>query len=454
MNDNNTQANGVCGTNSIGIFIPIPPNIGAKKGATVTESFGKWHFIDLPNQDHNDSTFNAASSISVFQVPGNDLYPVTRLIYHPFNDTFAEGFPSSTFFYYTEFSTKEISPNNPLNKLRITPQWYKVLIRPSSNTHILNSVCDIKFTSAGNIGMVINETAPIVFPFVPNQDNSLGIPTSYYRIYSSGFSNLVLNSVNSTGVLTYPVSNLGPNFCYSGGSGGDLSSYSIVNFNDMYMNNIIQYSGGTIRPYNRFIWDIDDAYNKSVCICFKDPLNVTSKYFIFSASFTVDVNEISDLDMTPYNGTFGFIGPDMVAIPRSLKFYTDTFISISPAYKYLWEQRSLNDENNEVIIYEGGVTTSTIKLEEIDQEQSTVFSFNRLNDLALFDFYYASLNDQFKYVTVNLNTSGTVKYNSNELQVPGYLPSVMTQDIYQTIFRFLTMGNLDRSMYAIINTCT
>jgi hypothetical protein len=197
MNDNNTQANGVCGTNSIGIFIPIPPNLGAKKGSVVTESFGAWHFIDLPNQNDSASTFNASSSISVFQVPGNDLYPVTRLIYHPFNDTFAEGFPNSKFFYYTEFSTKDISPNNPLNKLNITPQWYKVLIQSSSTSNVLNAVCDIKFTTAGNIGMILNETAPIVYPFIPNQNNSAGIPTPYYRIYSSDFSQLVLISLSA-----------------------------------------------------------------------------------------------------------------------------------------------------------------------------------------------------------------------------------------------------------------
>ena len=457
MNDNNTQANGVCGTNSIGIFIPIPPNLGAKKGSVVTESFGKWHFIDLPNQNDSASTFNASSSISVFQVPGNDLYPVTRLIYHPFNDTYAEGFPSSKFFYYTEFSTKDISPNNPLNKLNITPQWYKVLIQSSSTSNVLNSVCDIKFTTAGNIGMILNETAPILYPFIPNQNNSAGIPTPYYRIYSSDFSQLVLNSINSTGVLTYTASNLGPNFCHSAGGGinGDFGSYVFGTLNTMYMNDITQYTGGTIRPYNKFIWDIDDAYNKSVCICFKDINSVTNKYLIFSGSFASlinGVNGLSDLNMFPYLGTF-ILGTNIVSLPRSLKFYTDSFISIVPSYKYLWEQRSINDENNEVVIYEGGVTTSTIKLEEMEQEQAITFSFNRLNDLALFDFYYASLNDQYKYVTVNLNTSGTVKYNSNELQVPGYLPTIMTQDNCQNIFNFLTMGNLDRSMYAIVTTC-
>ncbi len=456
MNDNNTQATGVCGTNSIGIFIPIPPNIGAKKGSFVSESFGKWHFIDLPNQSDSASTFNVSSSISVFQVPGNDLYPKTRLIYHPFNDTFAETFPSSKFFYYTEFSTKDISPNNPLNQLKISPQWYKVLIQSSSTSNVLNAVCDIKFTTAGNIGMILNETAPIVYPFVPNQNNSAGIPTPYYRIYSSNFSQLTLNTTNSSGILTYTASNLGPNFCYSAGAGiyGDSGSYAFGTLNTMYINDAnLFYPGGSIRPYNKFIWDIDDAYNKSVCICFKDRNLVTSKYFIFSSSFTNDVNELSDLNEIPYDGTFGFIGANMVAIPRSLKFYTDTFIlPIFKPYKYLWQQRSINDENNEVVIREGN-TTSTIRLEETDQEQAITFSFNRVNDLALFDFYYASLNDQFKYITVNLNTSGTVKYNSNELQVPGYLPSIMTQDNYQTIFNFLTMGNLDRSMYAIITTC-
>ena len=455
MNDNNTQATGVCGTNSIGIFIPIPPDIAAKKGSFVTESFGKWHFIDLPNQSDSASVFNANSSISVFQVPGNDLYPKTRLIYHPFNDTFAGKIPSSTFFYYTEFSTKDISPNNPLNQLKIIPQWYKVLIQSSSTSNVLNAVCDIKFTTAGNIGMILNETGPIVYPFIPNQNNSAGIPTPYYRIYSSNFSQLTLNTTNSSGILTYTASNLGPNFCYSAGGGGngDVASYPLGTLDTMYMNDIIQYPGGSIRPYNKFIWDIDDAYNKSVCICFKDRNAVLSNYFIFSASFTNDVNELSDLNEIPYIGTFGFIGGDMVAIPRSLKFYTDTFVStIFNPYKYLWEQRSIDDENNEVLVSE--VTfTSIIKLEETDQEQAIAFSFNRVNDLALFDFYYASLNDQFKYVTVNLNTSGTVKYNSNEVQVPGYLPSIMTQTIDQTIFNFLTMGNLDRSMYAIITTC-
>jgi hypothetical protein len=467
MNSNKTLATGVCGTNSIGIFIPIPPNIGAKKGSVVTESFGKWHFLNLPNQSDPSSVFNANSSISVFQLPGDDLYPVTRLIYHPFNDTYNSQTQVSTFFYYTEFSVKDISPNNPLNKLQITPQWYKILVSPDnsqySTNNSLNSICDIKFTTGGNFGMIVNENGGINFPFIPG-NGSAGPSTSlpYYRIYSSVFSNLVLNSVNSTGTLTYPASNKGPMFCGSGFPNGDLSSYGTPTlFNGMYMNNVSFVSvGKTIRPYDKFIWDIDDTYNKSVCICFKDLVNPTSKYFIFSDSFITDVNELNQLSTTPFHGDFaitGFSSEIIVELPRSLKFYTDSYSpSSTNPYKYVWEQRNATNSGNEVIVfYDLTTPASVIKLQELAQEQSIVFSFNRLNDLALFDFYYASSNDEFKYVTSNINTStSTVKYNSNELQVPGYLPTLMTNGTFQTIFNFLAMGNLDRSMYAIVNTCS
>jgi hypothetical protein len=462
MNNNNTLATGVCGTNSIGIFIPIPPNITAKKGSVVIESFGKWHFLNLPNQTDPASVFNANSSISVFQLPGDDLYPVTRLIYHPFNDTYNSQTQVSTFFYYTEFSVKDISPNNPLNKLQITPQWYKILVQ-SSGTTILNSIADIKFTTGGNFGMIINENGGINFPFIPG-NGSAGPPTSlpYYRIYSSNFSNLSLNSVNSTGTLTYPASNKGPMFCGSGFPNGDLISYGNPTlFNGMYMNNVSFVSiGKTIRPYDKFIWDIDDTYNKSVCICFKDLVSPTSKYFIFSGSFITDVNELNQLSTTAFQGDFaitGFSSEIIVELPRSLKFYTDSYSpSSNNSYKYVWEQRNATNSGNEVIVFYDLITlASVIKLQEIAQEQSIIFSFNRLNDLALFDFYYASANDEFKYVTSNINTStSTVEYNSNELQVPGYLPTFMTTNTTQSVFNFLAMGNLDRSMYAIVNTCS
>ncbi len=468
MNSNNTLATGVCGTNSIGIFIPIPSNINAKKGSVVTESFGKWHFLNLPNQSDPASVFNESSSISVFQYPGDDLYPVTRLIYHPFNDTYNSQTQVSTFFYYTEFSVKDISPNNPLNKLKITPQWYKILVSPDnsqySTNNSLNSICDIKFTSGGNFGMIINENGNIYFPFVPgNTSGGSPNPLPYYRIYSTEFSKLNLNSVNSTGTLTYPASNKGPMFCGSGFPNGDLSSYGTPTlFNGMYMNNTSFVTlGKTIRPYDKFIWDIDDTYNKSVCICFKDLVNPNSKYFIFSSSFVTDVNELDQLSEIPYPGTFttvGFNPSTLLALPRSLKFYTDSYnpSSLNP-YKYVWEQRNSSDTGNEVIILYNAnpVLSSLIKLQEIAAEQSIIFSFNRINDLSLFDFYYASKNDQFKYVTSTINTSSSgVIYNSQELQVPGYLPTLMTNDNVQTVFDFLAMGNLDRSMYAIVNTCT
>jgi hypothetical protein len=453
MNSAATSASGSCSDKSIGIFIPIPANLTAPKGSVVTQSFGKWHFIDLPSQGDPNSVFNEQSGLSVWQEPDVSFYPTTHLIYHPYNDTDANQAKVSTFFYYTKFSTKGISPNNPANTLKITVKWYKVLIQPSINTHTLNSVADIKFTTAGNIAMIVKEFAPIIFPFNPADDNSTGTPTQYYRIYSSDITtDLTLNDPNLTGTLTYPISNNGPMLCNPGGLAGDPNPYlfpiNLTEFNNLYFN--VQNN----LPFGNFVWSVDDLYNKSVCICFLTKGAIYTNFEIYSNSFTTSVNELKTLDYT-YSETYTS-NPNL-GLPRSLNFYTASTSTTPNYYRYVWNSLQPKDKN--MITFFNTLGNLKFYLEEMYPEQSITFSFTRLLDLEFFDFYYASGNDQYKYVTMNTKfngtfiTSATTTFNRNELQVDGYLPTLLNQDTSQKIFKILSMGNIDRSLYALVETC-
>ena len=459
MNSAATSASGSCSDKSIGIFIPIPSNLTAPRGSVVTQSFGKWHFIDLPDQNDPNSAFNAQSGISVWQEPTISFYPDTHLIYHPYNDANNDQVKVSTFFYYTKFSMKDISPNNPENTLKLVPQWFKVSIQPydpvtmqPSTTHTLNSVADIKFTTAGNIAMILNETAPIIFPFNPNVDNSTGTPTPYNRIYSSDITTqLYLDVPNSRGTLSYTISNNGPMLCNPGGFEGDPGiPVALVDFNSIYFNNT------SLLPFNNFIWTVDDLYNNAIAVCFKNTALPSTNFVIYSEPISTDVNSITTFNNVYYGS---YTAGSNLGLPRSLNFYT---ASTAPTYnynRYVWNSYQPKDKNMITFYNSNGTDNLSFYLEETYPEQSITFSFTRLLDLEFFDFYYASGNDQYKYVTMNTKftsqpiSSAITTFNRNELQVDGYLPTLLNQDTSQKIFKILSMGNIDRSLYALVETC-
>jgi hypothetical protein len=439
MNPTNTNASGSCSDKSIGIFIPIPANLTAPKGSVVTQSFGKWHFLDLPNQGDPNSAFNAQSGISVWQEPDISFYPTTYLIYHPYNDANNDQTKVSTFFYYTTFSTKGISPNNPANTLKITPQWYKVIIQPSTATHTLNSIADIKFTTSGKIAMIVNETAPIAFPFPGSLGGS---PLPYYKIYSN--TSLSLNVTNSAGTLTYVVSTNGPPIF----PGDNNPCIDITEFNNLYIND------NNYLPFNNFVWTIDDLYNNSVAICFISKIN--GDFEIFSQPLPLSGN-VEDI----VNFTHGYTDTISNGLPRSLNFYTASTSKTLNYYRYVWNSLQSNNKNLITFLNNPLGVPDNLKfyLEETYPEQSITFSFTRLLDLEFFDFYYASGNDQYKYVTMNSKFTGDLiestktTFNRNELQVDGYLPTLLNQDTNQKIFKILSMGTIDRSMYTLVETC-
>jgi hypothetical protein len=457
MNSASTSTSGNCSDKSIGIFIPIPANLTAPRGSVVTQSFGKWHFIDLPDQDDPTSAFNIKSGLSVWQEPDISFYPNTNLIYHPYNDASNDQAKVSTFFYYAYFSTVNISPNSPANTLKIAPQWFKVLIQPSSSTHTLNSVADIKFSTAGNIVMVVNETAPIVLPFNAGNDNSGGTPLPYNIIYSSDIeTQLYVNFSDSTGTLTYTISTNGPPI---------VNSVDNVPCNtENEFNNLIINTPRLNPPFDNFVWTVDDLYNNSVCFLYKTPAS-NDGYSIASQDFTNSVNEVTQFNYVYQNQYFPDPNGKFRGLPRSLNFYTASISATPNYYRYLWDSYESNNKNmisfynNNTPVNPNNPDNLTFYLEEMYPEQSITFSFSRLLNLEFFDFYYVSKNDQYKYVSVNTKfnaqpiASATTTFNRNELQVDGYLPTLLNQDTSQTIFKILSMGNIDRSLYALVETC-
>jgi hypothetical protein len=222
-------------------------------------------------------------------------------------------------------------------------------------------------------------------------------------------------------------------------------------FNDLYMNNV------TNRPFDNFVWSVDDLYNNSVSICFKE-IGTSNGYIIASQNFNNSVNEIIQFNYL-YPGTYTALSN--LGLPRSLNFYTASTSKTSNYYRYVWNSLQPKDKNMITFLNNplgSGFDNLDFYLEEIYPEQSITFNFTRLLDLEFFDFYYASGNDQYKYVTMNTKfngaiTSANTTFNRNELQVDGYLPTLLNQDTSQKIFKILSMGNIDRSLYALVETC-
>jgi hypothetical protein len=158
-----SQVGQTCGGKKLGVFIPNSPG----------SYLGVWRFISLPT----GVVPTSKSKLSVYQsMPSNfdqfSQYPITRIIYYE-NDGV-----NLTNFYYTEISNFYFDPNGD-NQINFTPfdsivgeakcyAWKNISLVSNNVNYTPNKIYDVKFSTAGNFAIFLNETGPIVFPFVPN----------------------------------------------------------------------------------------------------------------------------------------------------------------------------------------------------------------------------------------------------------------------------------------------
>jgi len=464
MNSAGTSASGTCGSNyRLGIYIPNPPSATGSILGFTNSFFGKWHYANLPDGNQVNST----SRVSVYQVedPAEPFYPKTRVIYQPRTAAVQSTVPplnpfkllNTQYFYYAEFSTKDISPNNPFNKNNITLFWKKVTIVPASTGRELFAVSDIKFTSGGNIAIIVNESATLFYPYTPTRTPSGSFfNTNYNRVYLCNISTDLVITGN-TGTLTYPLGYLGPIFCYSvsNGNPGDFFTQSTGSISGMYFNSVLTL------PFDNFVWDLDDKYNKSFVAAFKDKDLVTNKVHFFSAKYTGDFNTSNlngDLGSIPYNENFNFnfATGEYNNLPKNIKYYVDTKNLFQPEKRYIWDTLEKNYRTNLVkfLLPINGVNLKLLKLnlEELSQEVGIQWYFNLTNTIANFKFYYQVTEDQYKFVNANFNPITDV-VTSEETQLEGYVPDLVSSTTNQTAYRILGIGNLDTSMYTLVQVC-
>lgn len=447
MNSNNTAVISTgCNILKIGVYIPTPPSL-VSSGVN-TDYLGQWHFLNFPN-----TSYSSNARISSYQSVTNGFYPTTKLIYYD-GSQIAGQYCNTTSFWYATFSTEDISPNNPQNVLSKTITWNEITIENGSST-FAPLLLDIKFTSAGNIAIFVREEYAINFPFVPG--NGSGAPTQreYNRIYIYTLDSTGESTMISTGKLTYTQVTIGPMFCIASPSVTNVTNevppISSGDFDDMYFNGYSYFSGGNYYQYPNIIWDVDDLINKSIAVCFKDKnYSSTNSAVIFSADITAGIDTITTLNKA--------IRVDYDYKPTAIQFYTGSTTNFPAGpQKILYPFYDSVGKRNGITVFtppsSGPASSSnyqTVLLEGTDKMNAFGFNFNRIIDIGLFDFYLASSGGQFKYTTINTKYQNEIlHFSKEEQQIDGYV----SDEILNGVVNFLSVGNLDRSMYSIVGTC-
>lgn len=431
-----------CTVYKVGIFVQIPFVSGEPN-----DYLGAWHFADLPN----GIIPNQNSRLSVFQSMDstNIYFNKVEILFNVTNGT-------STTFWYTSFSTKLIAPltQGGDELLNFSPTWKNISVKSSSSSNVFNNIQDIKFTPKGNFGLIVNENANINFPFTPG--NPVATTTenlAYNRFYIADKTNLNL----TLNTLTYTASSKGPMFMNPSANPttlnpGDINSIpDSTDFNRMLINRGSIYESSI----NKFTWDIDDVYNQGLVVSFGPGGLAGSPVFNISIAF--GINTIDSLSLSPIipvgdESTYKF--------PFNLVYTVNTLIG-SNINNLTWN--SNYDSLRQIISTYYPTSTPYTKsfiLEEF-APVSLAMNFNRLQDMEFFDLYYLSKSNQYKYVTVIYDQINK-KLLPTESQIAGYLPDVIMKGNSEFVaignsplaaYNITAIGNLDRSMYTIVQTC-
>jgi hypothetical protein len=333
---------------------------------------------------------------------------------------------------------------------------YAILNFYYANQGVLNSLLDIKFTPAGNFALFVEETMPINLlvpgtgPFTPGSSNTGGTLEPYKRIYWESFNTLIINPSNPSagGTLIYTASQYGPMFCNpipSPGDPGDSGSISnLTDFNNMYFNNTSSYYNS-----DTFVWDIDDLYNNSVVVGFKENSSTGSGFVFFSSTVSNtggnfalnDVTTLGTFSNPPLTGTY----------PNYVKYFTDFTIQSSSEnflYNYIVSGQNVIQMNP------SSLSAYTVDI-DLGSPLTYAFSFSRYGTLNNFLFYYMSENGQIKTVQVTRNKGLPLTLTRVESDIYGYAPSeiVNYSSANCQMMGLTSMGNIDNSLYALVETC-
>lgn len=300
----------------------------------------------------------------------------------------------------------------------------------------LNTLYDIKFSPAGNIAMFVNETAPLNDPLQPN-DNTNGASSSsgsYNRVYLVDFTTMNI----TTGILEYTVSDYGPLW-----TSDDVTAYPgpgylpLANIGNLTINKSSSYYNS-----DTFVWDIDDLYNNSIVIGFKNGTDIE----FWSQSIPTSSNGLQDLSVISTKTTVAITG---INYPNFVKYFTDFKSSVSDT-NYLYNK--YNSGPYIQVNLASLSVTSDFPL-DLGSPSTFAFAFSRYGTLNNFLFYYMAGNG-IKSVNVTRDKAGT-SIDSVESEVYGYSPvEIAVFDNTKSLMVGITsMGNIDNSLYALIETC-
>jgi hypothetical protein len=324
---------------------------------------------------------------------------------------------------------------------------YAILNFYFANQGQLVNLLDIKFTPSGNFALFVEETMPINYPFSPGSINTGGTPETYKRIYWESFNTLIINPLNPSagGTLIYTASKNGPMFCNpsllpSHSNPGDYNSINSSTFNNMYFNNNTSYYTS-----NTFVWDIDDLYNNSIVVGFKESLS-TGPDFIFFSSTVSNIGGNFALNDVTTLGTFNALTINS-GYPNYVKYYTDFTISASDT-NFLY---NYNTSGQNQLVCNNNPSTDYFDI-ELGSPLSFGLSFSKYGSINNFIYYYMSGNGEIRSVLAKKGETQPTESN-----VYGYAPvEIVTFTPFTSntlMLGFTSMANIDNSLYALVETC-
>jgi hypothetical protein len=410
-----SAVSGACTEFKLGVFIQVPY---VTDETYPNDYLGAWHFINLPV----GFTPTNKTRLSVYQTidPTNIYFNQTQVILKQQNGSSGSG---GTKFYYTSFSTKAISPNGD-KQVNLTVSWNLITLTCLGGNS-LKFIQDIKFLSSGNVGVVVNESTTINIPFTPGNPVATSSQVwSYNRAY---ICNGPVNTMTNT--LSYTGSSNGPVFCF----GVDPASIP----------NLTAFDNMLINKATNFVWDIDDTFNNGIAMAF---VNGTSN-LIFTEPLTGGINSITIINPSGIS-VDSTVGNSIV---KNLAYTVNGIVGAN-INNLFWDQK-IGAKNRVYGYYPNFADKRFVNLQENGNELSIGLNFNRLQDMEFFDFYYIDQDNQYKYVTAIYNPTTTL-INTVESQLAGYIPDLLYQNTSgQATYTTTAIGNMDRSMYTIVQTC-
>lgn len=146
-----------CNSTQLGIFTPFRVN---QRGVTGAQ-FGTWKFVDLPTGETGPSSESYLSTYQNMSIDvDNNPITTTKIIYYPKFQTY----PTGIYYWYSEFDTDQNGNNTSVTwtKIQVT---LNITFSPSPLS--LPFQCNgIKFTTGGNITLLLTDLAGLTFGYV------------------------------------------------------------------------------------------------------------------------------------------------------------------------------------------------------------------------------------------------------------------------------------------------